>query len=49
MSSTLRHGGDDLVPKGDVGNLLVVLGDAEIAQIRTEAKASEQFLLEVTR
>jgi len=32
--------------EGDVGNLLVVARDAKIAQIRSEAEARQQFLLD---
>ena len=43
----LGNGGDDLVFEGDVGNFLIVSRNAQIAQVRPEAEAREQFLLEL--
>ena len=41
----LGDGGDDLVFEGDIGDLLVVLGDMQIAQVWTETKSREKLLL----
>ena len=43
--ATVKAGGDDLVLEGDIRNLLVVLGDSQIAQIWSESKTREQLLL----
>ena len=41
----LRDGRDHLVFESDVGDLLVVLRDVQIAQVGAEAEAREQLLL----
>ena len=40
----LRHGFNHLGFESNVGNLFVILGDAQVAQVGAEAKPSEQFL-----
>ena len=42
----LRDGGDHLVFERDVGDLLVVAGDSQIAQVRAKPESGEKFLLE---
>ena len=42
----LGDGSDHLVLEGDVGDLLVVPRNSQIAQVRTEPEAREQLLLE---
>src|SRR5208337_1684144 len=40
----LVHGGDDLQAESHVGDLAVILGDADEARVRHEAKSLQQVL-----
>src|SRR6185369_8709663 len=40
----LRHRLDDLVAEGNVGNLLVIPGDPEVSEVRSESKSCQEFL-----
>ena len=43
----LSDGGDHLIFESDVGDFLVVLRNAQIAQVGAEPKTREQFLLKL--